>query len=128
MCSSKKMSRHVWFGEASLLLRSSKPSIKYHIHYTHTRHKTRPRLRSLTAAGGFASFYMLGLGEVSVAAVGWVVGSAVTQAQSRSYFPGEIQLFSRRRRPQNTGTSVFLSRVHSAAELHRPAGEVNGRP
>ena len=43
---------------------------------THTRHKTRPRLRSLTAAGGFASFYMLGLGEVSVAAVGWVyVGS-----------------------------------------------------
>ena len=75
MCSSKKMSRHVWFGEASLLLRSSKPSTKYHIHYTHTRHKTRPRLRSLTAAGGFASFYMLGLGEVSVAAVGWVVGS-----------------------------------------------------
>ena len=34
------MPRHVWFGEASLLLRSSKPGIKYHIHYTHTAQDT----------------------------------------------------------------------------------------
>ena len=37
---SSMMPRHVWFGEASLLLRSSKPSIKYHIHYTHTAQDT----------------------------------------------------------------------------------------
>ena len=34
------MPRHVWIDETSLLLRSSKPSIKYHIHYTHTAQDT----------------------------------------------------------------------------------------
>ena len=71
------MPRHVWVGEASLHCYCAVASQALSTtSTTHTRHKTRPRLRSLTAAGGFASFYMLGLGEVSVAAVGWVyVGS-----------------------------------------------------
>ena len=74
---SSMMPRHVWVGEASLHCYCAVASQALSTtSTTHTRHKTRPRLRSLTAAGGFASFYMLGLGEVSVAAVGWVyVGS-----------------------------------------------------
>ena len=74
---------------------------------THTRHKTRPRLRSLTAAGGFASFYMLGLGEVSVAAVGWVYVGSGQRADSST-----IQILLSR------GNSIVLSAAAATITKH----------
>ena len=125
------MPRHVWFGEASLLLRSSKPGIKYHIHYTHTAQDTA-KAQVIDCCWWLCFFLYAGAGRGECGGGGVGIGYRWWAAGWLKHnpdltFQGKFNC-SLGGRGHKTVQLQCLSRAHSAAELHRPAGGVNGRP